>query len=337
MIMDKISVIVPVYNVEKYLERCVESILNQTYENIEVILVDDGSPDSCPAICDEYAKKDARVKTIHKKNGGLASARNAGLDSGPIGNYVTFIDSDDWISLDYFEYCIGLLRKTKAEIAQIDYTYVNDNKVSKKNPIENVSVYYGKDILQHYMVSTTLTGSYSVCRCLFPMELIGNIRFREGRNNEDIDFKYKVLSKCNVLVDSNQVKYFYFQAGNSISTGPTKLKHIEDGYEAANELIILTRNEDYGDIRYLGEIKKKRIPFSFLCRIALFGISQEVVNKKELIRRLSKEHRKNYKVLLKAPIPFSRKVLSLLFAIDYHCVSIPLYILKKMHVINGVL
>lgn len=335
--MDKISVIIPVYNVEKYLKRCVDSVLNQTYKNVEVILVDDGSPDSCPEMCDEYAKKDARVKTIHKNNGGLASARNAGLDSGPTGKYVTFIDSDDWISLDYYEYCIRLLSKFHADVAQIDYTYVTENKIAKKNPKENISVYSGKDILQHYMITTTKTGSYSVCRCLFPKDLIGEIRFREGRNNEDVDFKYKVLSKCKVFVDSNQVKYFYYQSGNSISTGITRLKHIEDAYVSADELIKLTKNETYGTIRFLGEVKQKRTPFSFLCRIAMFGLSDEIDDKKGLIQKLTEEHRHNLDVLLKAPIPFTRKVLALLFAIDYHCVSIPIYILKKLHVINGVI
>lgn len=333
----KVSVIIPVYNVEKYLHRCVDSVLAQTHKNLEVILVDDGSPDGCPQICDEYAYRDNRVRTIHKKNGGLAGARNAGLDSGPTGDYIAFIDSDDWISLDFYEYCIKLLTEFHADIVQIDYTYVTDNKVAKKNPKENVCVYTGKDILQHYMITTTKTGSYSVCRCLFPKDLIGDIRFREGRNNEDVDFKYKVLSKCKVFVDSNQVKYFYYQSGNSISTGTTRLKHIEDAYVSADELIKLTKDEDYGSIRFLGEVKQKRTPFSFLCRIAMFGLSNEIDDKKGLIKKLTQEHRSNLGVLLKAPIPLSRKILSLLFAIDYHCVSIPLQMLKKLHIITGVM
>ena len=102
--MPKISVIIPVYNVSQYLHRCVDSVINQTYSDLEIILVDDGSPDDCPIICDEYSKKDARVKVIHKPNGGLSSARNAGLDIAT-GEYVGFVDSDDWIEEDTFGYC----------------------------------------------------------------------------------------------------------------------------------------------------------------------------------------------------------------------------------------
>lgn len=99
-----ISIIVPVYKVEKYLDKCVESIVEQTYKNLEIILVDDGSPDNCPAMCDEWAKKDSRIKVIHKKNGGLSSARNAGLD-GCTGDYIYFLDSDDYIA----DNCIEML------------------------------------------------------------------------------------------------------------------------------------------------------------------------------------------------------------------------------------
>ena len=98
-----ITVIIPVYNVEKYLRRCIDSVLNQIYKHLEVILVDDGSPDGCPMICDEYAQRDSRVTVLHKKNGGLSSARNAALDSPLTGDYVTFVDSDDWIAPDYYE------------------------------------------------------------------------------------------------------------------------------------------------------------------------------------------------------------------------------------------
>ena len=102
LLQEKISVIVPIYNVEDYLHRCVDSIINQTYTNLEIILVDDGSPDNCLKICDEYAKKDSRIKVVHKKNGGLSDARNAGLEIAT-GEYIGFVDSDDYISLYFYE------------------------------------------------------------------------------------------------------------------------------------------------------------------------------------------------------------------------------------------
>lgn len=111
-----ISVIVPVYKVEKYIKKCIESIINQTYENLEIILVDDGSPDNCGKICDEYAKKDKRIKVIHKENGGVSSARNLGLEKSN-GQYITFIDSDDWIEEEYCEILLTTLKEQNADCA----------------------------------------------------------------------------------------------------------------------------------------------------------------------------------------------------------------------------
>lgn len=111
-----ISVIVPIYNVEKYLVRCVDSIVNQTYKNLEIILVDDGSPDRCPQMCDDYAEKDSRIKVVHKKNGGLSDARNAGM-AVATGEYISFIDSDDWIETSMFELLLNNIFQYDCEIS----------------------------------------------------------------------------------------------------------------------------------------------------------------------------------------------------------------------------
>ena len=122
--MPLINIIVPIYNVEKYLDKCVRSILNQTYKNIRVILVDDGSADKCPEMCESYARKDARIFVIHKKNGGLSSARNSGLEVlfssqfSDKGKYVAFIDSDDYVAEDYIEFLYDMIEKNQADIAQ---------------------------------------------------------------------------------------------------------------------------------------------------------------------------------------------------------------------------
>ena len=123
-----VSVIVPIYNVEKYLRKCVDSILNQTYKNLEIILVDDGSPDNCGNICDEYALSDSRIRIIHKKNGGLSDARNAGLDIAR-GNYILFVDSDDYIDETMVEKLYEALEKEKAEMSLCSFVYVNDDGV----------------------------------------------------------------------------------------------------------------------------------------------------------------------------------------------------------------
>ena len=313
----KISVIIPVYNVEKYLRRCVDSVLTQTYENLEVILVDDGSPDGCPQICDEYAQKDSRVRVIHKKNGGLSSARNAALDSGLTGDYVTFVDSDDWIAKDYYKHGIELIEKTGADVLQVDYAIASDEKVSKEDPsVEKVEVLEGKDILQYYLTTTTTIGGYSVWRCLFPLQLTDGVRFREGKINEDIDWKYKVLQKAHKQVVTNRVMYFYYQSGNSISSGGLKQKDFQLR-EAAELLCALTANETYGTIAFLGRVKKARTAFSLLSKIAYFGIADPSINRKRIVKELTSEHRKNVGILLKSPISTSRKVLAILFAINF--------------------
>ena len=313
----KVTVIVPVYNTGKYLRRCLDSVLNQTYRNIEVVIVDDGSTDDSPAICDEYAKKDNRIRVIHKKNGGLSSARNAALDSNPQGDYITFIDSDDWIAQDTYEYAIRLLCQKDADVLQYDYTLATDNNIFKENPkTEICHEWTGKGILQYYLSSSTKTGSYSSCRCVFAKYLTDGIRFREGKVNEDIDWKYKVLRRAKKLIDSNQVKYYYYQSGSSLSSGPLKQRDFQLR-EAADLLEEMTAEETYGTIAFLGRVKKARTAFSLLCRIAYFGIEDTRIDKYDTIRSLTSEHRKNLGVLLKAPLPVSRKVLCVMFAISY--------------------
>lgn len=312
----KISVIIPVYGVEKYLDRCVESVVNQTYKDLEIILVDDGSPDNCPKMCDEWALRDVRIRTVHRENGGLSCARNTGL-SVATGDYVTFVDSDDWIALDTYEYCMGLFfQHDGADAVQIDFAQISkaDDKIPQAK--ETVEVYQGKDILEFYMTTTTTTtGSYSVCRCLFKTSMVKNHRFREGKIYEDIDFKYKVLRDCREMVASNMKKYFYWQEGNSTSSGKFKERDFQL-YEAAEELCKLTQTETYGDIAFLGRVKKARTPFSLLSRIAIWGVDDSV-SEKETISKLLKENRRSLPILLKAPLPLSRKITAVLFAIDF--------------------
>ena len=319
-----VSIIIPVYNVERYLHRCVDSVLNQTYKDIEVILVDDGSPDGCPAICDEYAHKDKRVTVIHKLNGGQSSARNAALDSVLEGDYITFLDSDDWIENDTIEYCVNTLCANKADAIEFCCEETKEFKEHTRQPKEIISVLEGKEILEEYLRKE----AYSVCMCLFKKELFEGLRFREGKINEDIDLKYKVMQRCKRAVYSNQKKYFYFQAGNSTSTGGLKSKDF-DLYDAAEELYKMTSIDDYGQIRFLGEVKKSRTAFSLLCKIAYYGVAEPSLNKTELVRSLTKEHRHNIRVLLKSPMSFSRKFLAALFAINYHVAEGAVRIIRR--------
>ena len=311
-----ISVIIPVYGVEKYLDRCVESVVNQTYKDLEIILVDDGSPDNCPKMCDEWASRDARIRTVHRENGGLSCARNTGL-SAATGDYITFVDSDDWIARDTYEYCMRLFDSNKkANAVQFDVKLTDTEKINFEQPKEVVNVYKNKDILVYYLESTTKGGGFSVCRCLFEASRAKRYRFREGKIYEDIDYKYKVLRDCDEWVVTNHIGYFYWQEGNSKSSGKLKARDLQL-YEAAEELYKLCLCEDNSKIHYYGRVKIARTPFSLLCRIALWGIDENSLNKKDITQQLLKEHRKNLTTLLKAPIPVSRKIISVLMALNF--------------------
>lgn len=213
----KISVIVPIYNMEQYLDRCVDSILAQTYTNIEVILVDDGSLDGSPKICDNYAKADSRVKVVHKANGGLSSARNAGLDVAS-GDYIGFVDSDDYISADMYNLLAKRLEESDCDIANAIYVRADENgntfpsKVPHNTDTEISAEQFVRELMLH-------TGDVSVCTKLFKAEIFNEIRFSEGKLNEDLLFMLEVFTKINKVAFAAHVGYYYFVRSGSTSSG----------------------------------------------------------------------------------------------------------------------
>lgn len=323
-----VSVIIPVYNVEKYLQRCVDSVSSQTYTNIEIILIDDGSSDCCPEICDDLAKKDSRIVVIHKSNGGPSTARNVGLDSAK-GEYICFVDSDDWIANDTIEYLLSLFQKYSVDMVEAGMYCTSKfipNLVSK----EKKEVLRGKDILQDYLRTTTTDGiSYSVCNCMFPAPLLRDFRFRNGYNNEDLDFKYKVLNQCETILKSSKVQYFYYQGKESITTSGFRMKDFD--LDIASDILVdLTKEETFGSIRYLAQVKRARCAFSHLCRIAYYGIADKSVNKKDMVNHLVIEHRKNVVTLLKSPMARSRKTLVLMFAVNYRIAEAAIHLYQRL-------
>ena len=214
---DLISIIVPVYNTENYLYRCVDSVLDQTYKNIEVILVDDGSTDSSPQICDEYAKKDKRVVVVHKQNGGLSSARNAGLDIAK-GEYIGFVDSDDFIEPYMYEDLISAIKDNLNTIGNVMYVRsyesgdISPSVVPHNFDQDISSEKYFEELLLH-------VGDVSVCTKLFPKNIIGNLRFPDGILNEDLIFMVQIITKIKTVKFVGQVGYYYFVREKSISSG----------------------------------------------------------------------------------------------------------------------
>ena len=213
----KISVIVPVYKVEKYLNKCVDSIINQTYKNLEIILVDDGSPDNCGKICDEYSKKDNRIKVIHKENGGVSSARNVGLDLAT-GDYIGFVDSDDWIETDMYEYLLNICIKFNCQVSRCNYIECNDYNKTYKKEQEKISIFENDDI-----IIDLVTGNWNegvLWNKLYKKSLLQGIVFDEKLScSEDLLFNYYILKNTNKLVCSNQIKYNYIIRENTITKG----------------------------------------------------------------------------------------------------------------------
>lgn len=221
-----ISVIVPVYNVEKYLPRCVDSIWGQTYTNLEIILVDDGSPDSCGRICDEYAAKDNRIKVIHKKNGGLSDARNAGIDIAQ-GEYITFVDSDDWIITNYIETLYKLVEKYQCKIGigcyrafheEENFLPIQHGIIEKLfNCIEGIEKMFYQEMYdvaawgKIYHHSLFATG----------------IRYPFGLLFEDIPTTYRLFLKADNVAFTNHIIYNYLLRGNSIEGQPFNVKKLD--------------------------------------------------------------------------------------------------------------
>ena len=204
--MLKVSVIIPVYNVEKYLEKCISSVVNQTYQNLEIILVDDGSPDRCPEMCDEWAKKDNRIKVIHKENGGQGTARNMALDICT-GDYVIFVDSDDYIKNDMISSIVNVTSKCEYDLVLCGYTV--DNNLRKFD-----TQWYEKDLqcdneqlmLEYLQSGKIFTGPF--CK-LFKKEIFHDIRFPNFRANEDAYIMHRLFGKCKNAYFLN--KHLYIQ------------------------------------------------------------------------------------------------------------------------------
>ncbi len=209
-----ISIIVPVYNVEPYLERCVHSILNQTYPNIEVILVDDGSPDKCPEMCDNLALLDKRIKVIHKKNGGLSDARNAGLDLAK-GELIGFVDSDDYVHPAFYATLYKNMIDNDADLSMCDYKSVSglDGEIFD---YENTTKVYNNIEALEMLFTYYCQVFVIVWNKLYRKEVFKDFRFDVGKIHEDEFISHKILHQSNKIVFSDARLYYYFQSPNSI-------------------------------------------------------------------------------------------------------------------------
>lgn len=234
-----VSVVVPIYKVEPYLRRCVDSILSQTYEDFQLILVDDGSPDNCGAICDEYAEKDARVHVIHRENGGLSAARNSGIEwvfDGHMTEWITFIDSDDWVSYQYLERLLKIADDNQVNIVVGGFRpfYDGDSLID----LQEVSSrqYTPEDFWVENQGNATVAWGK-----LYKTVLFQRIRYLQGKLHEDEFTTFKLLFAQEIIAVTDEQLYYYYQSSTSIMRSDWNIRHLDSLDAYADQLLFFER------------------------------------------------------------------------------------------------
>lgn len=227
-----VSVIVPIYNVEKYLAKCIESIINQSHKNIEIILVDDGSPDSCPRICDEYAKKDKRIKVIHKKNGGVSKARNDGIDIA-IGDYLVFVDADDYLAQEYIDYMLGMVFNNNCEFGFSKNCYFSNNQEQIN---DNIIIVDSNKATALLLSQQVIVGCWNkIYKTSFLKS--NNIYFSDKLfYGEGLNFIIKVANSTSKIAVGSKRVYFYRKNNSSSATSKFNIKKHYNGEKSLKEI-----------------------------------------------------------------------------------------------------
>lgn len=322
----KISIIVPIYKVEKYLNRCIDSILNQSYKNIEVILVDDGSPDNCGKICDEYLLKDNRIRVIHKENGGLSSARNSGLDIAT-GDYIGFVDSDDWIEPKMYETLIENAIKYNAQISVggvVDLLEEGNKYTSIKSTFGgniHIQCLNKEDAMKKFFL-----GSWSAWDKIYKREIHENIRFPEGEINEDEAIAVKILDNCEKIVYTNEVFYNYIKRPDSITTSEFSEKKLDWYRNCKRNLEFIKENysnlSEYAEVRFCNSIMWSLRCIAIENKVFKDSINMLLSNlrdnKKELLNNnlISKKEKMWIKILLYTSFCNNIFIFKILFKIN---------------------
>lgn len=292
-----ISVIIPVYKVEKYLPKCLESVMGQTYKNLEIILVDDGSPDNCGKICDKYAAKDNRIRIIHKLNGGLSDARNAGLDIAT-GEYIGFVDSDDYIALNMYEIMLKNAVKNNADISLCGYYNVYENGVIERNySLNERKVLDALEGLKEVIYSK----KYGIMAWskLYKKELFTNVRYPIGHVCEDVYVIGDIFENVRLAAFDSTPLYYYFHRGNSISTLQFNMNHLDwiGSYEHLSDTIRKSFPE-------LNRIAKIRLLWG-----RMFILDRSILTEhKELNKSIQKYVRKNLLLCFDSFFTMKRKL-----------------------------
>ncbi len=308
-----ISVIIPVYNVEKYLERCLKSVLNQSYKDFEILLIDDGSTDNSKIICDKYCERYSnKIRVFHKTNGGLSSARNFGLKNAK-GKFISFIDSDDFIDKDYLKILYEILIDSNSDISCCDYLRT-DKSVMEQKSISNyddVELFIGDEILKVYLERELV----SAWGKLYKKALFEGLEFPVGKINEDIATIFKVCIKANKFVYIKKKMYVYYKNNMSITKSKFSNKNM-DLLEAYLEVLELSKK--YSDeIQILANFRLQKVYFTLLASIAYYGMVTNSENLK-LKNYLLKRFKENWRLLISSNlIKFDRKLAIIFMRISF--------------------
>ena len=289
-----ISIIIPIYKVEKYLPECLNSIINQTYRNLEIILMDDASPDSCGEICDRYAAQDQRIRVIHmEENGGQAAARNTGMDLAS-GDYLFFVDSDDWLAEDTLEKLYDGMKKYQADCSVGACVDVLEGKNGEKNIChakqKGVKCRTAEEAMEHVLLS----GSAAWNR-LCKREMLEGLRFPLGRVNDDESFILRVYERMEKIVFLDCETYFYRKRANSITTSAFSVKMVDCVYNSRENLEFVTKKAP----ELISAAEYKYCKTLLWCYVNLFKLRDQQA--KTIRRQLHKEIREHRKMALSNP------------------------------------
>jgi glycosyltransferase involved in cell wall biosynthesis len=287
-----VSIVIPVYKVEKYIYGCLESVITQSYKNLEIILVDDGSPDKCGIICDKFAKIDQRINVIHKKNGGVSEARNYGIEKAR-GDYITFVDSDDQIHPEMIKYLVEGLEKSGADISICGYSKVLEpvDEFPKLNLSNDWKVKSGEKVCERmYKKDASLVVVY---KKMYKKELWRKLRFPVGKIHEDEFLSYKLFMNSVKIAYSEDKLYYYLKRTGSIMN--TKYSNLRlDCFEAIEEQI------EYFKERRINNLEKEALKHKFY--FCIKGLEEVSENQKDLQKKLKVEYKRTLRQIKRSQL-----------------------------------
>lgn len=288
-----ISVILPIYNIKDYLDKCMKSIFAQTYKNLEIIMVDDGSTDGCGKLCDEYLEKDKRIRVFHKENGGLSDARNYGIERVS-GEYITCIDPDDYVDKDYVEYLYKLIEKYKTKMSICQHRVLFDNGRIDDKGNSGDEVLPNKRCIERMLYHDVI--DTSAWAKLYHKDLFRNVKYPFGKLFEDISTTYKLMLQCREIAVGYESKYNYFIRSNSIVNGkfnPKKMDLLEMTDQMGRDVIA-----EYPDLS--GAVLRRRVYARFSTINQMLDVKEYQNERNEMIRFV-KAHAKEVCALAATP------------------------------------